>query len=208
MPSKPRRQSIPAPSLREAKSDAMRRRLCEAAARRIALSGYHKTSIAQIVQDAGVSQGALLHHFPAKEDLIAATTGHLLNRSVVWFARAKADLRSREGFAAVIRRSWKEQFQTDEYAAMLEILVAARTESSLAACVAPLLDDWRMRVEAELASLLPAATDKTTLEAVLTISRCLMTGLVVQDSLAGSRARMERVIDAWLDLLDQIMRRR
>ena len=118
----------------------MRWRLCEAAARRITESGYHKTSIAQIVQDAGVSQGALLHHFPAKEDLVAATAAFLLDRSVKWFARAKKSLVGNpQGFAEVIRKSWREQFQSGDYAALLEILIAARTEPSLKDRVEPAL---------------------------------------------------------------------
>ncbi|MBY0422251.1 MAG: TetR/AcrR family transcriptional regulator; helix-turn-helix transcriptional regulator [Parvularculaceae bacterium] len=180
----------------------MRVRLCEAAARRLAAAGYHRTSIQQVVEEAGASPGALLHHFPSKEDLIAATAAHLLTRSVKWFARAKADLGSRRGFAAVIRRSWKEQFQSPEYAALLEILLAARTEPTLAARLEPLLEAWRADVEAELTDLLPSDLKRRQLDAILTISRCLMTGLVVQDSLAGDRQRMEASIDAWLELLE------
>lgn len=181
----------------------MRWRLCEAAARRITESGYHKTSIAQIVQDAGVSQGALLHHFPAKEDLVAATAAFLLDRSVKWFARAKKSLVGNpQGFAEVIRKSWREQFQSGDYAALLEILIAARTEPSLKDRVEPALRDWRKKVDAELSELLPGDIRRKQLEAILTISRCLMTGLVVHDSLLGDRARMEGVIAEWLDLLD------
>ena len=181
----------------------MRSRLCDAAARRLAGGGYHRTSIQQVVEEAGVSPGALLHHFPAKEDLIAATAAHLLDRSVAWFARAKAGLNDRQGFADVIRRSWKQQFQSADYAALLEILIAARTDPSLARRLRPLLDAWRARVEQELVTLLPGDLKRRELDAVLTISRCLMTGLVVQDGLAGDRARMERVLESWLDLLDR-----
>lgn len=180
----------------------MRARLCAAAARRLAELGYNRTSIAQVVDEAGVSPGALLHHFPAKEDLIAATAAYLLDRSVKWFARAKAGIGIRRAFADVIRRSWREQFQSAEYAALLEILVAARTDGALARRIEPLLDAWRADVERELATLLPGDMEDRRLDAVVTISRCLMTGLVVHDSLAGDRGRMERVINAWLSILE------
>lgn len=204
MPPEPKRQASASreASPREAKSDAMRERLCAAAARRLAALGYHRTSIQQVVEEAGASPGALLHHFPTKEDLIAATAAHLLDRSVAWFARAKSELRGRRGYAAVIRRSWRQQFLSADYAALLEILGAARTAPSLAARLAPLLDAWRAKVDAELGALFPQDMKRREIEAVLTISRCLMTGLIVQDSLAGDRARTERVIEAWLDLLE------
>lgn len=183
----------------------MRRRICEATAASLAASGFHGTSVAQVVQAAAISQGALLHHYPAKEDLVAATASFLLERSVKWFARAKESLvRHKGGFAEVIRKSWREQFQSDDYAALLEILVAARTDEGLRARLDPALRDWRRQVDIELAELLPGDLKRKQLEAVLTISRCLMTGLVVHDSLLGDRARMEGVIDSWLALLDAV----
>lgn len=181
----------------------MRRRICEAAAQCLSSQGYHRTSVNQVVQAADISPGALLHHFPTKEDLVAATASYLLARSVKWFARAKDGLvRNERGFAEVIRKSWREQFQSKDYAALLEILVAARTETGLRERVEPALSDWRRSVDAELASLLPGDIRRKQLEAILTISRCLMTGLVVHDSLLGDRARMEGVISEWLDLLE------
>lgn len=181
----------------------MRRRICEAAAQCLATNGYHRTSVSQVVQAAEVSPGALLHHFPTKEDLVAATATFLLARSLKWFARAKETLvKSKGGYADVIRKSWREQFQSDDYAALLEILIAARTEPGLRERVEPALDDWRRRVDSALADLLPGDMKRKQLEAVLTISRCLMTGLVVHDSLLGDRPRMDGVIEAWLVLLD------
>lgn len=181
----------------------MRRRICEAAAQSLSANGYHGASVAQIVQAAEISPGALLHHFPTKEDLVAATASYLLDRSVKWFARAKEGLvRSSGGYAEVIRKSWREQFQSDDYAALLEILVAARTEEGLRERVDPALRDWRRKVDAELSDLLPGDLKRKQLEAILTISRCLMTGLVVHDSLLGDRARIDGVIAAWLDLLE------
>lgn len=176
----------------------MKRRICEAAAACLSETGYHRTSIIQVVRRAGISQGALLHHYPAKEDLVIATAAHLLNRSVKWFARAKAELKGKEGFAAVIQRSWREQFLSDEYGALLEILVAARTDDSLRKRLAPALRSWREAIEAELATLLPDDLHKRDLAAVLTISRCLMTGLVVHDSLVEEDLSMRWAINDWL----------
>lgn len=178
----------------------MRRRICEAATHRLARSGYHRTTIGEVVKKAGVSIGALQHHFPTKEALVVATAEHLLSRSVKWFSRAKAAFGS-QAFADMIRRSWREQFTTDDYGALLEILVAARTDKSLRAGVAPALESWRDEIERELASLLPGKADAAKLETILTISRCMMTGLLVHDGLLGDKRRMETVIDAWIGVL-------
>lgn len=49
-----------------------KRILLEATVRCVERKGYSSTTISQIVEEAGVSRGALLHHYPSKIDLVAA----------------------------------------------------------------------------------------------------------------------------------------
>lgn len=190
---------------REEKSAAMRTRICAAAVKRLAANGYHGTSIKQVVDAAGVSLGALQHHFPAKEDLMEATGAYLLARSVKWFTRVKKNLeQDPDAFGEVIRRSWAEQFTTAEYGALLEILTAARTDKALRKRIAPLLDDWRSAIEDELADLLtPVARDADELAAILAIGRCMMTGLLVHDGLIGDKTQMAKVLDQWVEMVQR-----
>lgn len=181
----------------------MRLRICKAAARRLSVAGYHGTSIKHVVDAAGVSPGALQHHFPTREDLIEATAEYLLARSIRWFQRVKTVLeKDRSAFGEVTRRSWAEQFRTPDYGALLEILVAARTDATLRRRVAPKLEDWRDGIEAEMRDLLtPIAKDAGELNAILTIGRCMMTGLLVHDGLIGDEKQLRGVIDAWVGLV-------
>ncbi|MEO1136653.1 MAG: TetR/AcrR family transcriptional regulator, partial [Pseudomonadota bacterium] len=169
----------------------MRLRICKAAARRLSAVGYHRMSIKQVVDAASVSPGALQHHFPSKDDLVTATAEYLLARSVKWFQRTKKALeKDRSAFGEVIRRSWSEQFTTPDYGALLEILIAARTDKTLRKRIAPKLEAWREAIEAELRDLLtPIAKDADELNAILTIGRCMMTGLLVHDGVIGDETR-------------------
>lgn len=178
----------------------MRRRICAAATRRLSRAGFHRMTIAEVVNEAGISTGALQHHFPNKRALVIAVADYLLTRSVKWFSRAKAEPGAGD-FAEMIRRSWREQFTTDEYGALLEILVAARTDNSLRAKIAPALDRWRAAIEQELTELLPDARNAADLESVLTISRCMMTGLLVHDGLLRDERRMQSVINGWVAIV-------
>jgi len=199
--SKPRQ--VPGPSVRQQEKSAdMRLRICEGAVSCLSARGYHGASIKQVVGAAGVSLGALQHHFPSKDDLVEATAEYLLTRSVKWFQRAKLNIdKDKDAFGAMIRRSWREQFTTEEYGALLEILMAARTNDALRKRIAPKLDDWRKTIELELRDLLPANNaDAGRLEAILTIGRCMMTGLLVHDGLLGDEERMRNVIDAWVHI--------
>ncbi|WP_428408139.1 TetR/AcrR family transcriptional regulator [Hyphococcus sp.] len=188
----------------------MRLRICKAAAKRLAASGYHGTSIKQVVEAANVSLGALQHHFPSKDDLVEATAEYLLGRSIKWFQRIKTELeKDRSAFAEVMRRSWEEQFTTPDYGALLEILVAARSDAALRKRIAPKLEDWSNGIEAEMRDLLtPIARDAKELNAIMTIGRCMMTGLLVHDGLLGDERHMRNVIDAWVGLVAGSARQR
>ncbi len=189
-------------SRRREKSEAMRRRVCEAATAHLAEFGYHRTSIGKIAERARVSQGALQHHYPTKDDLIAAVVEYILTRSVKWFSLAKIELaRGPDAFAEVVRRSWREQFCSDDYAAILEILTAGRTDAALLERITPALAKWRMRIDAEIAELLPS-TRRTAkeLDAILSISRAMMSGLLVHDQLLKNDAHIDFVIDQWIEL--------
>lgn len=60
----------------EVRSEETRTRILEAAERCFAQSGYDGTSVSQICQAAGVSKGALYHHYESKQDIFV----ELLNR--------------------------------------------------------------------------------------------------------------------------------
>lgn len=184
------------------KSEAMRLRVCEAAVTQLAKEGFHGTSIFKVARRGGVSQGALQHHYPTKDDLIVALTDYLLVRSVRWFARARLELAvSPDAFAEIVRRSWREQFKSEDFAALLEILMAARTDPALKRRITPALHRWRDAIDAELAELLPVTTRSAAeLDAILSISRAMMTGLLIHDELTKDDAHINFVIDQWIGL--------
>ncbi len=189
-------------SRRREKSEAMRRRVCEAASEHLSEFGYHRTSIGKIAERAGVSQGALQHHFRTKDDLVAAVVEDVLSRSVKWFSLARVELaRGPDAFAEVVRRSWREQFCSKDYAALLEILTASRTDAALLDRITPALRSWRESIDRELTELLPS-TQRTAreLDAILSISRAMMTGLLVQDHLLRDEAHIDFVLEQWIDL--------
>jgi AcrR family transcriptional regulator len=98
--------------------------------------GYHATTTSDVARRAGVSYGALLHHFPTKADLLCAAVGHLLDQRVSEFRKAMADLPPDTlTHDAAIDVLWT-MFQSPTFTAWLELSLAARTETELTAAVA------------------------------------------------------------------------
>ena len=78
------------------RSDAMRRRVLDATLECLQKDGYARTTVGRIIEVAGVSRGAPLHHFPSKSALIAAAAERLIRRD--------ADGARREAFVVFLGR--------------------------------------------------------------------------------------------------------
>lgn len=97
--------------------------------------GYRATTTSDVARRAGVSYGALLHHYPAKVDLLCAAVEHLLDQRMAEFRKAMANLPPQTvTHDAAIDVLWS-MFQGPTFTAWLELNVAARTEPELAAAI-------------------------------------------------------------------------
>jgi AcrR family transcriptional regulator len=59
---------------------ALRRRIFDAARRRLERYGYRHTTMSEIARDAGVAKGTVYLYYAGKEDLVAAIVGRILTR--------------------------------------------------------------------------------------------------------------------------------
>src|SRR5262245_6570569 len=97
-----RRQSMEPTSRERRRSndpDAMRRRVLDVAASAFQSRGYHSTRTHDILRDAGVTGGALHHHFPTKKSLGLAVMRERVARSVeeTWIAPIRSAHTAAEG---------------------------------------------------------------------------------------------------------------
>lgn len=99
--------------------------------------GYARTSVQEICARAGVSKGAVQHHFTAKAELMAAAVEHLTNRLRSQLAASLDRLPSGgTGVAAAIDLLWTGYSGTLS-TAVTELWVAARTDPELRAAIRP-----------------------------------------------------------------------
>lgn len=109
-------------------------KILEAAAACLVECGYSGTTTVEVCRRAGVSRGALLHHFPTRDSLVAAAVEHLVHTRASEFRDALAgtppesDLGTKVEFA--IDSLW-EIFRGPTVAAWIELMVAARTDPLL-----------------------------------------------------------------------------
>lgn len=122
------------------RSASTRRKLISAAISCLHRYGYAATTTVLVAETANVSRGAMLHHFRTKVDLMLAVVEHVFARQQRHHARLLGRVqRGPERFMAFTDVAWTVYRQAPSMA-MLEVLMAARSDDALAPRLAPLAD--------------------------------------------------------------------
>lgn len=127
------------------RSEATRLRLMDATLHCLESYGHSDTTVSRIIAEAGVSRGALLHHYPTKNDLILDSARTLLERV---FKQLRAllgpDASPQQPFE-LVERIWHEFFASGTHAVYIELLVASRRDENLGTllrALAPTLEEY------------------------------------------------------------------
>ncbi len=126
MAASPNTRELTAPRRSQAeRSAAMRERLEQAAIDCLIEHGYARTTSVEVCRRAGVTRGALHHHFDSLTSLLVA----VLERLYAGVA-ARDDASPSAGADAAIRLAW-ERLRQPEWKAVIEIWLAARNDPEL-----------------------------------------------------------------------------
>lgn len=120
------------------KSAATRNLIVEAAIRCFVDLGYAQTTTTAIAEKAGLSRGAMLHHFPSKIDIVRAAVDYLHGKRLKAFR--KSVQRAAPGDGDRVRQAVEAYWahvRHPMFVAFFELSVAARTDRELAAILLP-----------------------------------------------------------------------
>ncbi|UAK32811.1 TetR/AcrR family transcriptional regulator [Nocardia asteroides] len=118
--------------VREEQKRATRVRILEAAADLLAEQGYRALSTLSVQRAAGVSRGALLHHFPTIGALIAELVGHLVARNEAAVREVATGLGAGADPTVRALTALYESMARPAAQAEFELWAAARTDPALA----------------------------------------------------------------------------
>jgi AcrR family transcriptional regulator len=175
----------------------MRTRLLDATVECLVEFGYAGTSTHRVVERAGVTRGAQVHHFPSKQDLVIAATEHLAQQrtraAVSELARLTAD---RDPLSAALDYLW-ESHQGSIFVATVELWVAARTDPVLAEHVERVESIVNGALIGAIAELLPGRSAQKDLRDVLYTAMDALRGILISSfgdpDPRRSRLRWDRV---------------
>ncbi|MBC2669797.1 TetR/AcrR family transcriptional regulator [Novosphingobium piscinae] len=182
------------PGLQTRKSAATRARLIEATIACLVKYGYAKTVTPLVAAEAGLSRGAMLHHFANGDALIRATIVALHERRLNAFRRASE---AHPGDVRAMVRGYWQQLQKPGFIAFQELAMAARTDAGLAAILLPLQAEFSDRFKALAGQLYPDwSRQPARLDLAMALSQTLMEGMRIAD-LTGAvdPAQIEPLLD-------------
>jgi AcrR family transcriptional regulator len=182
----------------EERSALTRARLIEATLDCLMERGWTRTTTADIADRAGVSRGALTHHFESKEDLVGQSVKHLLadaTREIGALAES-----AREGsleFDVFLDQLW-EMFSGRLFHVTLEHVTEARYNIKLKARLVPVVRDFHCALDEIWRTFFGASgLSDGEIEVTLNATLCLLRGMGVQAVLREDPACYARLIAWW-----------
>ena len=201
-----------APTRRNLKSEAARRRLCVAMVEALDRHGYAEASIARVQELSGMSRGALTHHFASKTLLIEATVDHLFEGAVGGAAKLHASVKARLStkgreadwpafFKAYCHASWSRILETMEGRALIEILVATRTDGELRDLLEPRLQRWDAAISDGVAQIFVSERGDADLRLVWGICRTFFRGLMLHERFLEDRGQLPEFVERFAEMV-------
>ena len=184
----------------------MRERLIEATLDILLDSGYHRTTTTEIVKRAGVSRGALVHHFACKADLIAAAADKMLDDATLEIEDLAARLAKMDITLKDFMDHLWEQFSGRLFYITIEYVTAARTDDELRVKLVPVV----VRFHDALDSIWRRFFKKSRLtraqvDMILNMTLCLLRGMGVQTVLRRDPEYYDGMLAVWRDILVRIV---
>lgn len=183
------------------KSAQTRARLIEATIRCIVKMGYANTTTPQVATEAGLSRGAMLHHFENGAALIKAAIVELHEKRLRAFRRA-ADTENHD-VGTLVRTYWR-QVQKPAFIAFHELALAARTHPELARILQPLQVEFRERFNTQAVALFPEwQEDLPGFGVAMTLSQTMLEGMAIN---LATGAMDQAMVDPMLAMLETQIR--
>ena len=186
----------------EERTRAMRARLLEATVDCLVERGFAGTSTTAVSERAGVSRGAMLHHFPAKNDLVVAAVRHLTELRGRDLAAAVRRLPTGPRRTRAVLRVLADHFTSPVFTAALELWVAARTDPDLLAAVAPLEQEVGRETHRLTVAALGADESRPGTRELVQATLDLVRGLGLAATISDDARRRGRILDQWARTLD------
>lgn len=190
----------------QARSIATREKLIRAALDVIYDVGYNSASTPEFSRRAGVSRGALLHHFPTRSDIIIAAMEELLGEGTREIREVAAKVALKEvslgDFVEFLWLLFSDRF----FFISLEFINEARTDHELRTRMIPVVRDFHVALDGIWEEFVKQAEGQPQATLVaLNMTVCLLRGMGVQTVLKDDPDYFRAMLETWKVILPQLL---
>jgi len=204
------RQSLPVtPGTRRKQVDRTRearQRLRDAAVAVLLERGYASLTTKEVASRAGVSNGALMHHYASKMELVIDATADIYEAAIERGQRiARTPAAHREPVEGFIKDCMSVYFEWP-FIAAVEVLVVARTDPELMRQIEPVMQRYRsLTNHLWLGVLKDLGVPSDKAELVLNLTLNVVRGMAVNSLWQKDVARYKRELSQWADIARAII---
>ncbi len=185
----------------ESRSKAAREKLLNATLEVLRDRGYSGLTTKEVAVRAGFSNGALMHHYSTKADLVIAAGAHIYERHIengrktAMSAAATAD--PLKAFIA----DCEDVYLGDSFIPTIELMVAARTDPLMNAPFDAFMQDYRKTMnKIWLQAFLRAGYSKQRASFTMTSTLFMIRGMGINSIWQKDMAYYRRVLREWTDV--------
>jgi AcrR family transcriptional regulator len=183
----------------QTKSGRTRKAILDAAVDCFYELGYFNTTTEHIARKAGVSRGAMLHHFATRFDLIAAAVEHINQIRLATFTREETEIQSGAEHSRIeegIDAYWR-QLNTPAFIVFAELRVAARTDKDLERVLIPALKAYDKAWYVEITKVFPDLALSEAFSRTNYMTQYLLEGMAMARATKGPKVPETMILD-WL----------
>ncbi|SEL11979.1 transcriptional regulator, TetR family [Roseovarius nanhaiticus] len=188
------------------RSAATQQKILDVTTDLILSKGLRDTSTVDVAEAAGVSRGALLHHYPSRQILMQEALRHLLNREIAEITVIAAAIRAGDmdvdGF---LTEMWR-RFSGPLFMVTIEFLTAARTDPAMRDALVPVATDYNHQLDEIWENLFPdAAHIRGTRRIALNTTLCLLRGMATQSIWRDDPKLFQEMLEFWKTSLGNML---
>jgi len=186
----------------EDRSREARERLLAAAIDVLIRKGYGGLTTKEVASCAQMSNGALMHHFVSKEELVVAATAAVYQAAVVrGQQRANTAEAAKQPIESFVADCLSIYFDWP-FIAALEVIIVARTDQALMARVLPVMEEYRDTVNAIwLKTFVAYGMTRARADAILNLTLNLVRGMAVNSLWRRNEHLYRRQLEHWIALM-------
>lgn len=198
------------------RSRATRQRLLEAVVTCLATKGYEASTVSVIAAEAGISRGAVQHHYPTREDLVLAALRYIFDERKAAIESTVSPLLPNTSEMAMSARTGRarvhavvalmvEAYGGDLFRAALQVWTVAANDPHLRDAVQPMERTFAREVHEMAVRLLEVDDSDPRSRALIQVTLDVARGLALANLLTDDTKRRRRVVSTWADQLAEAL---